>query len=172
MKKTILLLAFMFGIVFVSEAMAEPLTPALCKQKVIEAVKLVEAEGPAAFAKLRDKNGPFFFANGEGYLWVQDMDGLLLVHINPKLEGKSLMDMKDANGSYFFINFTEVVRKYGTGWVGYVWPKPGEMKPSPKMAFVMKAVFGGKVYIVGGGVYDVTKEDIKKQFPDDPVSEE
>jgi len=35
----------------------------------------------------------------------------------------------------------------------------------------MKAVNGGKTYIAGAGIYDVTAADIKKQFPNDPIAE-
>jgi|GEM_PF-5964994 len=41
-----------------------------------------------------------------------------------------------------------------------------------KVSYVTKAVSGGKTYVVGSGIYDVTKEDIKKQFPTDAIYEE
>jgi methyl-accepting chemotaxis protein len=89
----------------------------------------------------------------------------------PDLVGKALADMKDVNGKNFFIDMTDIATEKGAGWVSYAWPKPGKQESSPKTSYVVKAVNGGKTYIVGSGLYDVTKEDIKKQFPGDPIAE-
>ncbi len=174
MKKLAVLLAVMgltFGIV--GRVMAEPLTAELCKAKVVAAAKLITEKGEAAFAELKDPAGAFRFSDGEGYIWVHSKDNMMLMHpIKPELEGKSVADKRDVNGVYFFVNMTELAVDKGAGWVAYAWPKPGKQDSSPKVSYVMKAENGGKTYIVGSGLYDLTKDDIKKQFPGDPIAEE
>jgi len=149
---------------------AEPLTPQLCKQKVLAAAKLLHEEGDACFAKLKDPKGEFRFAGGAGYVWVHDLNGVMLMHpIKPSLDGKGLLDLADTNGSYLFVNMNELVEAHGAGWVPYVWPKPGEKKSSPKISYVKLVKHGDKSYVVGSGMYDVTAKDIEKMFPGDPI---
>ena len=76
----------------------------LAKQKVEEAAKLVESEGEASFAKFRDPNGEFRFANGKGYIWIHSMTGPMLMHpVQPDLEGTNALELKDSTGFYFIV---------------------------------------------------------------------
>jgi signal transduction histidine kinase len=173
MKTWTVLLALLAGVVLAGQAMAEPLTAQMCRDKATAAAKLIEAEGEAAFDKIKDPAGEFRFGDGSGYIWVQSVEGKMLMHpIKPEMDGKSLMDIKDINGVYFFAAFSEIANDKGAGWVGYMWPKVGKTEPSPKVSYVVKAVKDGKTYIAGSGIYDVTKDDIKKQFPTDAIYEE
>ncbi len=82
---------------------AEELTPQLCKEKVKAAAKLLEKEGNAALAKIKDPKGEFRFADGAGYIWIHNLDGLMVMHpIKPSLDGRALGDMRDVNGVYLF----------------------------------------------------------------------
>jgi len=173
MKKLAVLLALVAGVVFAGKVMAEPLTAAMCKEKAIAAAKLIEAEGVAAFEKIKDPNGEFMFGDGEGYIWIHDSDNTMIMHPKkPSLDGNPIADMRDINGKNFFINMTEIAMEKGAGWVSYAWPKPGKQDSSPKVSYVVKAVSGDKTYIAGSGIYDVTKDDIKKQFPGDATDED
>lgn len=158
---------------FAAVSFAEGLTPQLVKDKVLAACKLIESEGEAAFEKIKDPNGEFRFADGQGYIWIQDMNAVVLMHpIKPSLDGKDMSGFADKDGTLLFLNFSEICEEEGAGWVPYVWPKPGEEKTSPKISYVKKAVHGGKNYVAGCGLYDITPDDIKKIFPGDPVYEE
>lgn len=158
---------------FAGTGLCEGLTPQLCKDKVLAAAKLVEAEGEAAFDKIKDPEGEFRFGGGAGYIWIHNLDGIMVMHpIKPSLNGKVLTDMRDANGSYFFISMNETVEEHGKGWIPYVWPKPGEEKSSPKVSFCVLVSKDGNDYVLGSGMYDVTADDIKKMFPGDAVYEE
>ncbi len=169
-KFCFVLMALVLVLFFSGIGQSEPLTPQLCKQKVIAAAKLIKQEGEAAFAKLKDPKGEFRFGNGKGYVWVHDLNGVMLMHpIKPSLDGKGLLDLTDANGTYFFLNMNQMVEDHGAGWVPYLWPKPGEKKSSPKISYVMLVKHGKKSYVVGSGLYDVTPKDIKKIFPNDPI---
>jgi len=41
----------------------------------------------------------------------------------------------------------------GSGWVDYMWPKPGETVPSLKITYIKKAQYQNQTYLVGSGVY-------------------
>ena len=44
---------------------------------------------------------------------------------------------KDPNGKALFVDFVNVVKKDGAGFVAYDWPKPGFDKPQPKLSYVV-----------------------------------
>lgn len=158
---------------FTANGFAGALTAKLCKEKAIAAAQLIKQNGEKAFDTLKDPNGDFRFGNGAGYVWVQDLNAIMLMHpIKPSLDGKNLASLKDENGVLFFVAFNEIAEEHGGGWVPYLWPKPGEEKVSPKTSYVTLVEHGDKEYVVGAGVYDVTGEDIKKQFPKDAVYED
>ncbi len=73
---------------------------------------------------------------------------------------------------FYFLNFSEICEEKGAGWVPYVWPKPGQEGTSPKISYVKVVQHGGKDYVAGAGMYDITPADIKKLFPGDPIYEE
>ncbi|MEA1969523.1 MAG: cache domain-containing protein [Thermodesulfobacteriota bacterium] len=158
---------------FSSTGFGEPLSPKLCKEKVQAAAKLVKKEGKGAFNKLKDPDGEFRFGNDNGYIWVHNMECVMIMHpIKPSLVGKGLFELRDINGVYFFVAFNEMVEEYGKGWVPYMWPKPGQKDASQKISYVMLVEHGGNEYVVGSGMYDVTGDDIKKAFPNDKVYED
>ncbi len=47
----------------------------------------------------------------------------------------------------------ETVKTQGSGWIDYMWPKPGESEPSKKMTYVKKVKVGEETFIVGSGFY-------------------
>ena len=156
-----------------NSAYAEKLTPSLCREKVLEAAELLKTQGEAAFDTFRDPESTFRFGDGKGYVWVHDLDAVTLVQpIRPELEGKNLMSLRDVNGVYFFVAMNETVEDYGAGWVEYYWNKPGENVPSPKVSYVKLVEKDGESYVIGSGVYDYTKDDIREIFPDDEIYEE
>jgi len=50
-----------------------------------------------------------------------------------------------------FVEFVNVVRKDGAGFVSYEWPKPGFNQPQPKLSYV--AGFAPWSWVIGTGVY-------------------
>lgn len=154
-------------------AVSEELTPQICKEKAQAAAKLLVSDGEKALETIKDPNSSFRFANGEGYVWVHNLAGKMVMHpIKPALDGKGLLDMRDVNGVYLFVAMNELVQEKGEGWVSYAWPKPGEEKSSPKVSYVVLAKNGDQSYVAGSGMYDVTREDIKAKFPGDAIYED
>jgi signal transduction histidine kinase len=119
---------------------------------VDKAVALVERDGEKAFAEFRKKDSEWF--QGDVYIFVDDLDGVNLCHpVKPDLEGKNLLDMKDAHDKLFVREMVELLKTKDAGWVEYGWPKPGETKPSKKLGYVRKAKLGAKTVLVGSGIY-------------------
>ena len=144
----------------------------LCKEKTLQAATLIKAEGESAFAKIKMPNGEFRYANGEGYIWVHDLEGVMVAHpIKPAMEGQNFYEMRDVNGVYIFEAFNSVATQEGQGWVPYSWRKPGERGSSPKSSFVVLVESGDKKYVVGSGLYDFTADDIRAAFPTDFIYE-
>jgi len=120
---------------------------------VDHAAALVAKKGKDAFTALRDKKGPFRYANV--YIYIIDMnDGTALVNAAfPKFEGTNRLDAKDANGKLIVRDTIAMLRKNETGWINYMWPKPGETNPSKKMSYVRRVKIDGKLAYIGAGMY-------------------
>jgi signal transduction histidine kinase len=119
---------------------------------VKRASALVEHQGTAAFASLRDKTGPFLFM--DTYVFVEQVDGTELVNpAQPSLEGKNLIEVKDLNGKQLVRDYIAEAEEKGSAWVDYYWYKPGDNTPARKRAYVKKVQSGGTTYIVGSGFY-------------------
>ncbi|MGJ0428763.1 cache domain-containing protein [Methylobacter sp.] len=123
---------------------------------VVDAVKnaagQIEQHGAAAFKRFHDPTGPFL-AKDE-YIFVFDMNGVnLALPPFPNLEGHNLLELKDTQGKQLIREMLEVVKNRGSGWVNYMWPKPGESVSTQKSAYVTRAKMGDRWVLVGSGVY-------------------
>jgi signal transduction histidine kinase len=119
---------------------------------VDSAAALIEKEGKTAFQKLRDKAGQFMFM--DIYVFVDKPDGVEVVNgAFPNIEGRNLIDYKDSKGSFLVRNYINVALIKGSGWVDYLWPKPGETTPSEKHTYVKKVKHDDEIFIVGSGAY-------------------
>ncbi|MGE5231973.1 MAG: cache domain-containing protein [Deltaproteobacteria bacterium] len=119
---------------------------------VTTAVEQIEQHGRAAFPLFHDPKGPFIAK--DAYIFVIDMGGVELVNpAFPNLEGKSLLDVTDTHGKLLIQEMLEVVKTRSSGWVDYMWPKPGESVSTQKSAYVSRAQLGEQSVVVGCGVY-------------------
>ncbi|MHB8874286.1 MAG: cache domain-containing protein [Myxococcaceae bacterium] len=120
--------------------------------EVKDAVGQIEKSGEAAFPLLRDPTGPFIAK--DSYVFVFDPSGVELVNpAFPNLEGRNLLELKDTQGKQLIREMLEMVQTRGSGWVDYLWPKPGESVSTQKSTYVSKARMGDKWVLVGCGVY-------------------
>jgi hypothetical protein len=60
---------------------------------------------------------------------------------------------KDSNGKLFVAEFVKVVQSKGSGWVDYMFPKPGQSQPSQKWSYVKAVNTDGTPALVGAGFY-------------------
>lgn len=89
---------------------------------------------------------------GKEYFWINDMTPRMIMHpIKPQLNGKDLSGIKDPNGKALFNEFVKVVQAGGSGFVDYMWPKPGSDAPVHKQSYV--AGFAPWGWVIGTGVY-------------------
>lgn len=89
---------------------------------------------------------------GNEYFWINDMKPSMVMHpIRAELDGKDLSTNKDPNGKLLFVEFVNTVKASGAGFVDYMWPKPGQDQPQPKLSYV--AGFQPWGWVVGTGVY-------------------
>ncbi len=102
------------------------------------------------------------YEGGAGYVFVFDSKGITLAHPKKSLIGKSLWDLKDPNGVMIIQELMKAA-KAGGGFVSYLWPKPGEEEPQPKLSYA--EYFEPWDWMLGTGVYvdDVNKEVAAKE---------
>jgi methyl-accepting chemotaxis protein len=86
------------------------------------------------------------------YFWINDLEPNMIMHpIKSELDGKSLKDNKDPNGKRLFVEMANVARSEGSGFVDYMWPKPGYSEPVQKMSYVK--LNKNWDWVVGTGIY-------------------
>ena len=100
------------------------------------------------------------------YFWVHDArDATMIMHpIKPELNGKNLDQLKDKGGKQFFNEMNRVVKASGSGFVDYLWPKPGSEEGVPKISFVMG--FEPWNWVIGSGIYI---DDVDTKFRGDAI---
>lgn len=119
---------------------------------VNRAAERLEESGPAVFAEFRRKGGPWRY--GDVYLFVVDMRGVTLFNAaHPEHEGRDLLNERDADGKRFRQAFIETVSAFGSGWVDYMFPKPGQSVPTVKWSYVCQTHVAGAEALIGAGVY-------------------
>ncbi len=105
---------------------------------------LAQKNAAARISKLRYGNNDYF--------WINDLAPRMIMHpAKPELNGQDLADIKDPNGKHLFVEFANVVKSKGPGFVEYQWPKPGKDAPQPKLSYVMGFEPWG--WVIGTGVY-------------------
>ncbi|WP_051244542.1 cache domain-containing protein [Thalassobaculum salexigens] len=99
------------------------------------------------------------YADGD-YVWINDMNHVVVMHpIKPALDGQDVSDLKDPAGTYVFREFVKAVQTGGSGFVNYLWPKPGFEQPVEKTSFVK--LLPGWGWVVGSGLY---LDDVQAEF--------
>ena len=88
----------------------------------------------------------------DDYFWVNNMQARMVMHpMKPEMNGTDISTFKDPNGKNLFVDMVNVVKKDGSGFVPYEWPKPGFDRPQPKLSYV--AGFAPWEWVIGTGVY-------------------
>ncbi|HWW49901.1 MAG TPA: cache domain-containing protein [Xanthobacteraceae bacterium] len=119
---------------------------------VNKAAALIDKNGKAAFAEFRKKDSEWF--HDRTYLFSYDMNGNVLLNpAFPKREGTNVRGQKDAKGKLFHDAIIETAETKGSGWVGYMFPKPGQAEPSQKWTYVKRVTIDGVPGLVGAGFY-------------------
>jgi len=124
----------------------------LVKNMVDEAAELIKTKGQAGVDAIADKNGKF--NTKDTYVFVTAESGADLVNPAFKdIEGLPLEVYTQTVFKESQMAIVDAVKDKDTAWVEYLWPKPGETKPSKKISYLKKMSINGKVRIVGAGFY-------------------
>jgi len=101
------------------------------------------------------------------YFWIHDArDATMIMHpVKPELNGKNLDQLKDKSGKPFFNEMNRVVKANGSGFVDYLWPKPGSEQGVPKISYVKGFEPWG--WVVGSGIY---VDDVDAKFRSDAIT--
>jgi hypothetical protein len=117
---------------------------------VDRAARGVQENGPSCdmFADQR-------WLSGDWYIFVFDADGKTICHpVRPDLVGTNTSAVVDPNGKRIGDEMLRIVTTSGAGWVDYVWARPGQSTPDPKMSYVRRVTGpDGRIYGVGSGGY-------------------
>jgi len=107
----------------------------------------LQNEAKRAIAEMR------YGSKESGYFWINDSNHIVVMHpIKPALDGKSMVDLQDPNGKYLYREIVKTANAKAKGGIlDYMWVKPGQDKPKPKISFVKK--FQEWDWIIGTGVY-------------------
>ena len=150
-----LTLAVIFTFSLAANAFAGSATKEECIAKCHEAAAMLQKDKAAGIAEIAKKDGQFVWK--DTYVFLMDFHGKMLAHpMKPALTQKeSLYGVSDKNATnpkMIFVEFDKVAKsKLGEGWVEYMWPKPGEQKPSQKETFIYR--LPGMDMYVGAGIY-------------------
>ncbi len=111
-------------------------TPAEAKALVKKAVAYVKEVGKdKALAEFNNPKGKFI--SKDLYIYAGTLeDSVTLAHpYTPALVGKSMMNLKDADGKYFIKEKNEMGKKYGGGEISYRWTHPLTKKVEMKYVY-------------------------------------
>lgn len=130
--------------------------PAVAADDPADAVAIVEKgldylqkNGKDALIKEINAQNPAF-VKGTIYLAVRAMDGTTLAHpTNPRLVGKNLVELHDADGKYFRKEILEVAKGKGKGWVDYRYNNPATKNIESKSVYLVRS---GDI-ILEAGIY-------------------
>lgn len=151
MKKAIRLTAAMALVLLcVGQALASQTDEA--QAMINKALAMVKDKGMDETLKvMADKNGPL--VNGDLYVFAVDMNKVMVIAhpTAPQLLGKDMSVMKDIKGKMFFVEFVNLAKSAGSGWVDYYWPKPGDKTPVLKSTFIERVP--GTDILFGCGFY-------------------
>jgi signal transduction histidine kinase len=157
MIKSLLICTALASLMMASSASAQDAPPPSEQAKQIEdlvnrAAALVDQRGRAAFDEFRKRDSDWW--HGNTYLFAYDDHlNVLLNPAFPEREGTNPHGEKDANGKMFHDEFLKVVQTKGAGWVGYMFPKPGQTQPSPKWSYVKGFKNEGMRGLIGAGFF-------------------
>ena len=154
-----LIIGFAFATLLgaVSLALSQQVPPPSAQAKQTEALvntaaELIDKNGKAAFTEFRKKDSEWF--HDATYLYVYDLKGNVLLNpAFPMREGTNVTGQKDAKGKLFHNEIIKTAETTGSGWVDYMFPKPGQTEPSQKWAYVKKVTMDGVPGLVASGFY-------------------
>jgi len=134
---------------------------AIAYSTIAEIYENADPNDEAAKEKAKNIIRSLYYTNN-GYLFVNDFNYRTVVNrANPYNEGKSMYDVKDANGVYMTRLLVDEGKK-GETYVNYLWQKPGSNEIGKKLSYTK--AYPKWEWLIGTGFYidDVTEAVAKK----------
>jgi cytochrome c len=104
------------------------------EQMVKKAVAFYKKNGKdKAIGEFNKSPGPF--VDRDLYVTVYTMDATALAHINPKMVGKNMMDLKDGNGKYHIKERMDAAKTGTSGWQDLSFFNPVTKQIEPKRMY-------------------------------------
>lgn len=105
------------------------------KTLALDAARLLQTRDLESVRRSFHTDGPYRF--GETYVNVIDGNGTWLIYPpNPRHEGKSVFNVRDADGKLLVQEIIALAHDKGEGWVEYRWLNPANNRIEPKMSYV------------------------------------
>ncbi len=98
----------------------------------------------------------------DGYIFIYADDGTCIMHpIKPQLEGKNLINLKDANGKLVIAELIKASKRERNKFVKYLWHQPSTGKVVEKLGYAEH--IDGWNWMVGSGIYINSINKVIKQ---------
>ena len=134
MKAIAVLAAALALLSFDATADATRATEAEAQAMVKKAIQHYDKVGKdKAMADFSQSPGPF--VDRDLYVVVDEMDGTVLAHINPKILGRNMIDLRDADGHYQIRERLDAAKQSTSGWQDFKFFNPVTRKIEPKRAY-------------------------------------
>jgi signal transduction histidine kinase len=105
------------------------------------------------------------FEGNMGYLFILDLKGNVILHIDKKMQGTNILNIQDIYGKYIIKEFNKVLKSSGEGFVDYYWYIANEDKKRMhyKISFV-KMLDCYEWYIGAGEYLKYMKKFVQKEI--------
>ena len=138
MKRLFAILAAMALSLFAMQGYAqqkpERASTAEAEAMVKKAIAFYKKNGKEkSMAEFIKNPGPF--VDRDLYVTVYNPAGDALAHINPKMVGKNMMELRDADGKYHIRERMEASQKAPSGWQDFKFFNPVSKKIEPKRMY-------------------------------------
>ena len=122
----------------------------MCKK----AEELVLANKEAGISEIANIDGQFVWK--DTYVFLMDFDGNMLAHpaIPQLMEKGPLLDLVDKNKEKpkkIIVEFIEIAKNNGEGWIWYMWTLPKSREIAKKFTYIRRVGFTDM--FVGAGIY-------------------
>lgn len=119
-----------------------------------KAEQLLLTNKEAGIAEIAKADGQFVWKNT--YVFLMDFDGNMLAHpVIPQLMEKGplldLVDKNKENPKKIIVEFINIAKTNGDGWVWYKWTKPNSREVADKFTYIHRVGFTDM--LVGAGIY-------------------
>ena len=93
------------------------------------------------------------FEGDIGYLFVVDLEGNAILHVDKKIEGSNILNIQDVKGKYIIKEFNKVLKEKGEGFIDYYWYIVSEDRKSMHYKISFVKMLECYDWYVGAGEY-------------------